>query len=125
MTDKNPLEENIEFTPRFDEKELIPCITTDIENGQVLMFAFMNQTALNKTIETGEVHYWSRSRQELWHKGATSGNTQHIVEIRTDCDQDCIWISVKSGPACHTGRPTCFYRKLNTKTGKLDFIETD
>lgn len=124
MTDKN-LEENLEFTPRFDVAGLIPCITTDSKTGEILMFAFMNEEALNKTIQTGQVHYWSRSRAELWHKGATSGHFQKVISIRTDCDQDCIWITVDAGPACHTGRKTCFYRELDPKSGQLRFIDTD
>lgn len=112
--DKKELEETDQFTPQFDSNGLIPCITTSAKTGKVLMFAWMNQEALNKTIETGEAHYYSRSRQELWHKGATSGNIQTVVEMRTDCDQDCILISVEIAAekeiACHTGRESCFYR---------------
>ena len=114
--DKKELEETLEFCPNFDGKGLIPCITTDVSSGEVLMFAFMNREALDKTIETGEAHYYSRSRQELWHKGATSGHTQKVVSMRTDCDQDCIWISVEAGIACHTGRKSCFYREIKRKT---------
>lgn len=127
--DKHELEKTLTFTPKFDEHGLIPCITTDAENGQVLMFAFMNEEALQKTIETGEAHYWSRSRKELWHKGASSGHTQKVIEMRTDCDQDCIWISVEAGPACHTGRKTCFYRKIeqNDTAGdtKMHFVDDE
>ncbi len=110
---KKELEETLKFTPKFDDKGLIPCICTCDKTGEVLMFAFMNKMSLAKTIESGEAHYYSRSRGELWHKGATSGQIQKIVEIRTDCDQDCIWIKVEQTPACHTGRNTCFYRKLS------------
>ena len=112
----------------MDKKELetttsfIPCITSDVKTGEVLMFAFMNEEALQKTLETGEVHYWSRSRKELWHKGATSGNTQSVKSIKIDCDQDCLWIAVDAGPACHTGKRSCFYRELDAKTGQLKFI---
>ncbi len=123
MTNKD-LEENLTFAPRFDDKGLIPCIATDSESGQVIMFAWMNEQSLKLSIESGEAHYWSRSRGELWHKGATSGNTQTILEMRTDCDQDCLWITVKAGPACHTGRKTCFYRKV-TGQNTLEFIEVD
>lgn len=125
MSDKKEQEEGLTFTPKFDDKGLIPCITTSAKTGKVLMFAFMNEEALNKTAETGEVHYWSRSRQELWHKGATSGHTQKVIEIRTDCDQDCIWVSVEMTPetSCHTGRQSCFYRKLDRQSGKLEFTE--
>lgn len=127
MPDKKSLEEGLIFTPQFDQNGLIPCITTDADDGDVLMFAFMNQEALEKTLETGEAHYWSRSRACLWHKGASSGYTQKIIEMRTDCDQDCIWIKVRvtvpegkgegHKAACHTGRKTCFYREV---TGKPD-----
>lgn len=112
MSSKKDLEENLTFSPKFDADGLIPCITTDVETGKVLMFAFMNEDAVQKTIETGEAYYWSRSRKELWHKGESSGHTQKVIEMRTDCDQDCIWLIVEAGPACHTGRQTCFYRKI-------------
>ncbi len=118
--DKKELEETLEFVPQFDETGLIPCITTDAASGEVLMFAFMTREALDKTIDTGEMHYYSRSRQELWHKGATSGNTQSVIELRTDCDQDCIWARVECGPACHTGERSCFYREIESKS-KLKF----
>ena len=113
---KKQLEETLEFTPKFDDKGLIPCICTCEKTGDVLMFAFMNEEALTKTIQSGEAHYYSRSRKELWHKGATSGQIQKIVEIRTDCDQDCIWIKVKETHSCHTGRKSCFYRHVNSRT---------
>lgn len=113
--DKKELEETLEFAPQFDDKGLIPCITTDALTGGVLMFAFMNREALDKTIETGEAYYYSRSRRELWHKGATSGHTQRVTEMRTDCDQDCIWITVQAGVACHTGQKSCFYRLIEDK----------
>ncbi len=122
MSDKKTLEETLEFTPRFDDAGLIPCITTSAVTGEVLMFAFMNEEALRKTMETGEIHYWSRSRTELWHKGATSGNIQIVVNMRTDCDQDCIWVTAEAGPACHTGRKNCFYREVDLETGQLRFI---
>lgn len=137
-TDKKKIESGLDFAPKFDENGLIPCITTSASTGKVLMFAYMNAEALSKSIETGEAHYWSRSRAELWHKGATSGLTQKIIEMRTDCDQDCIWICVeteKSGSAqgreasCHTGRQTCFYRKIQTgkgaKKARMSFIDDE
>lgn len=113
--DKHQLEEGEALTPKFDANGLIPAICTDAATGVVLMFAFMNEEALSRTIQTGEAWYWSRSRQKLWHKGETSGNTQAIVDIRTDCDQDVIWISVdqRGGAACHTGRKSCFYRRID------------
>jgi phosphoribosyl-AMP cyclohydrolase len=115
------IEEGTDFSPRFDERGLLPVITTDHETGIVLMLAWMNEAALYKTIETGEVHYWSRSRAALWHKGATSGNVQIVQEIKTDCDQDTLWISARQtgSGACHTGRRTCFYRTLDPATGAL------
>ena len=123
MSNNKELEEGLNFTPRFDANGLIPCITTDVKTNQVLMMAHMNEEALNKTLETGEIHYWSRSRNELWHKGATSSNIQKVIEIRVDCDQDCIWISAECGPACHTGRGSCFYRTLDPKTRTLKFVD--
>ncbi len=116
MTNK-ALEETIDFMPQFNENGLIPCITTSAKTGDVLMFAWMNEEALQKTIEAGEVYYYSRSRQELWHKGATSGFVQKVIEMRTDCDQDCIWIKAavdnEDEIACHTGRKSCFYRVIS------------
>jgi phosphoribosyl-ATP pyrophosphohydrolase/phosphoribosyl-AMP cyclohydrolase len=95
----------------FDERGLVPCIVQDWRSGEVLMLAYMNAEALRLTRETGEMHFFSRSRQELWHKGATSGNTQAIREIRYDCDGDALLALVEpAGPACHTGERTCFHR---------------
>jgi len=101
------------FDPKWDERGLIQAVATDATTGEVLMVAHMNATALAATLATGEAHYWSRSRQEVWHKGATSGNTQAVVELRIDCDQDALWLKVRpAGPACHTGERTCFYRRI-------------
>lgn len=111
--DKKSLEEGNVLTPKFDDKGLIPAIATDVNTGDVLMLAWMNAEALSLTITSGEAHYYSRSRQELWHKGATSGHTQKVLDIRTDCDQDVIWIKVEqTGAACHTGKASCFYRRV-------------
>lgn len=113
--DKHALEHGAELAPRFDEHGLIAAIATHAETGEVLMFAWMNDEALRLTIETSEAHYWSRSRRELWRKGATSGQIQQVVELRVDCDQDCILIKVLpqgDGGACHTGARSCFYRLL-------------
>ncbi|MAI61445.1 MAG: phosphoribosyl-AMP cyclohydrolase [Micavibrio sp. TMED27] len=112
--DKHELETTTNLSPKFDNNGLIPCITTSAKTGKVLMFAYMNQQAIDKTLETKEVHYWSRSRSSLWHKGASSGMVQKLVEMRIDCDQDCIWVTVEMQPeaSCHTGRQSCFYRKL-------------
>ena len=120
MSTNKEIEEGTEFTPRFDQDGLIPCITISASGKDVLMMAWMNEEALDKTLETGEMHYWSRSRSELWHKGATSGFVQKVVELRTDCDQDCILAHVAvtgEEKACHTDRPSCFYRKNIQKSG--------
>ncbi len=98
---------------KYDEKGLIPAIVQDAATSQVLTLAFMNSASLARTIETGETWFWSRSRQELWHKGATSGNTQRVTGIRLDCDGDALLISVAPrGPACHTGQQTCFHHPV-------------
>jgi len=98
---------------QFDANGLIPAIVQDAETEEVLMLAYMNEASLRLTLERGETHFWSRSRQELWHKGATSGNTQRVVEIRVDCDADTVLIRVHpAGPACHTGAQSCFFRSL-------------
>jgi phosphoribosyl-AMP cyclohydrolase / phosphoribosyl-ATP pyrophosphohydrolase len=94
---------------RFDEKGLVPAIVQDVETKEVLTLAYMNQESLTKTLETGETWFYSRSRQELWHKGATSGNTQSVVSVKYDCDQDAVLVLVEpKGPACHTGAVSCF-----------------
>lgn len=96
---------------RFDERGLVPCIVQDWRTGEVLTLAYMNEEALRLTEKTGEIHFFSRSRQELWHKGATSGNTQRIKALRYDCDGDALLALVEpAGPACHTGERTCFHR---------------
>lgn len=107
------LEQGDQLSPRFDANGLIAAVATHADTGEVLMLAWMNAEALAKTLETGEAHYFSRSRQELWHKGATSGQVQQVVEARIDCDQDAVWLKVRpqgDGGACHTGRRSCFYR---------------
>jgi phosphoribosyl-AMP cyclohydrolase len=111
--DKRALEEGTTLSPRFDANGLVTCVTTDAVTGELLMVAHMNAEALARSIETGEAWYWSRSRGELWHKGATSGQVQTIVELRVDCDQDALWLKVNvagDGGCCHTGRHSCFYR---------------
>ncbi len=98
---------------KYDEKGLIPAIVQDSENGEVLMVAYMNQESLKKTLETGRTWFWSRSRQEFWCKGTTSGHAQYVKEIRYDCDGDAVLVLVEQvGVACHTGNRSCFYRKL-------------
>lgn len=97
----------------YDERGLIPCIVQDAETGEVLMMAWMNEESVGLTLEQRTTWFWSRSRKELWHKGETSGNTQELVELRYDCDADCLLARVvAAGPACHTGHTSCFYREL-------------
>ena len=118
---KTELEEGNILSPRFGVDGLVTCITTDVTTGEILMVAHMNPEALAKTLETGEAWYWSRSRGELWHKGATSGQVQTVLEIRTDCDQDALLLKVKvagDGGCCHTGRRSCFYRKVDLTNGE-------
>jgi phosphoribosyl-AMP cyclohydrolase len=116
------VEESDRFEPRFDASGLIPCVTVDAANGDILMVAWMNEAALNRTLETGFVHYWSRSRQAIWRKGETSGSVQRVAEILTDCDQDVLLVRAnvadRSG-TCHTGRSTCFYRSVPLGPGPL------
>jgi phosphoribosyl-AMP cyclohydrolase len=117
----------IQILLKYDEKGLIPAIVQDAESGQVLMLAYMNEEALEATLRTGQTHFWSRSRQELWHKGATSGNIQQVVEIAVDCDADTLLVRVRpAGPACHTGNVTCFYRHLQSShTNPITQEQTD
>ncbi|MFZ4110655.1 MAG: phosphoribosyl-AMP cyclohydrolase [Polymorphobacter sp.] len=104
-------ETGLALNPKWDAQGLVTAVATEAASGEVLMVAHMNADALAATLATGEAHYWSRSRQELWHKGATSGHIQRVVEMRIDCDQDALWLKVEpAGPACHTGERTCFYR---------------
>jgi phosphoribosyl-ATP pyrophosphohydrolase/phosphoribosyl-AMP cyclohydrolase len=99
---------------RFDEHGLVPCVMQDWSTGEVLTLAYMNEEALRRTLASGEMHFYSRSRQEIWHKGETSGNVQHVRQLRYDCDGDALVALVDSaGPACHTGQRSCFYRDLN------------
>lgn len=109
------LEHGSALTPRFGPDGLLPAVATDAATGEVLMLAYMNAEALKLTQETGEAHYYSRSRKALWRKGATSGQVQTVVELRVDCDQDAVWLKVSvggDGGACHTGARSCFYRKI-------------
>lgn len=124
--DAHEVEEGVGFRPRFDASGLIVCVTIDANTREVLMVAYMNELALNKTIETGLAHYWSRSRASLWLKGETSGQLQRVESLRVDCDQDALVLEVApggDGSACHTGRKSCFYRKLEAGPGgNLVFI---
>jgi phosphoribosyl-AMP cyclohydrolase len=121
-------EEGLALKPKFDASGLVTCVATDAATGDVLMVAHMNDEALRKSIESGEAWYFSRSRNALWRKGETSGQTQRVVEIRLDCDQDAVWLRVEQkGAACHTGRRSCFYRKVTTSDGgtQLSFVDAD
>ena len=108
------VEEGKYLAPKFDKNGLIPVITTDCQNGGILMHAYMNAEALKKTIETKEAHYWSRSRNKIWHKGQISGFVQKVKEIRIDDDQDSIWllVDIGKGASCHVGYKSCFYRSI-------------
>ena len=126
------VEEGDELAPKFDEYGLIPVVTTDSASGEVLMHGYMNSEALEKTILTGEASYWSRSRKSLWHKGATSGLVQKVIEIRIDDDQDAVWLraEVSGGASCHVGYRSCFFRSVpigenSNNAKKLNYEETE
>ena len=129
------VEEGNDLAPKFDDRGLITVVTTDATSGELLMQGYMNAEALKLTIETGEAHYYSRSRQVLWHKGATSGFVQRVRELLMDDDQDCIWlrVDVEGGASCHVGYRSCFYRRVPTgaefsakqKDGHIDLVWTD
>jgi phosphoribosyl-AMP cyclohydrolase len=121
------VEEGLALAPKFDADGLITCVTTDASSGELLMVGYMNAQALQRSIYSGEAHYFSRSRQVLWHKGATSGLTQKIVEMRIDDDQDAVWLRVNvagSGASCHVGYRSCFYRAVEMPGGALQFMES-
>ncbi|MEA3025621.1 MAG: phosphoribosyl-AMP cyclohydrolase [Alphaproteobacteria bacterium] len=122
VSESNEVEESLVLAPKFDADGLVTCVATDASSGELLMVAHMNAEALNRTVETGEAWYFSRSRKALWKKGESSGHSQRVVEMRVDCDQDAVWIKVEQqGPgACHTGRRSCFYRVVPLKqTGAI------
>lgn len=127
------VEEGTELAPRFDEHGLIPAVTTDFASGELLMVGYMNAEALRLTIETGQAHYFSRSRQALWRKGETSGLVQHVRELLIDDDQDCVWLRVEidGGVSCHVGYRSCFYRRVPVGKAhaggspRLEFTLTD
>lgn len=129
------VEEGTDLAPKFDARGLITAVTTDANSGELLMQGYMNAEALRRTIETGEAHYYSRSRQTLWHKGATSGLVQKIVQLMIDDDQDCIWLRVEvaGGASCHVGYRSCFYREIpvgpafskQQADGRIDLRFTD
>lgn len=126
------VEEGQELAPKFDSQGLIPCVTTDYSSGELLMHGYMNAEALRETIRLGEAVYFSRSRQALWHKGATSGLVQKVIEMRIDDDQDCVWLRVEvmgGGASCHVGYRSCFYRQVpvadqRSQGEQLIFTET-
>ncbi len=121
------VEEGNELAPKFDEHGLMPCVTTAAGSGEVLMLGYMNEEAFLKTIETGEAHYFSRSRQVLWHKGATSGLVQKVTEMRIDDDQDAVWIAVEipGDASCHVGYRSCFYREVPTGKAATPSLELE
>lgn len=133
------VEEGVELAPKFDADGLIPVVTTDADSGEVLMLGYMNAEALRRTISDGEAYYWSRSRRCLWHKGATSGLVQKVVEMRIDDDQDAVWLRVRvegTGASCHVGFRSCFYRAVPVGAervaatdggpeARLRFVESD
>ena len=128
MASSHDHENGTAFAPKWNRDGLIAAVATDRETGEALMLAWMNEAALSATLETGEAHFYSRSRQELWHKGATSGNVLTVHDIRIDCDQDAIWLSVSvqgDGAACHTGRRSCFFRNVTQQGSEiaLEFCE--
>ena len=128
MASEREQEEGLVFQPKFGADGLLTCVTVDAHDGAVLMVAHMNAEALQKTLVTGVVHYWSRSRGTLWRKGDTSGQTQSLIELRVDCDQDAVVARVNvggDGGACHTGRRSCFYRKVESdaSVARLAFVE--
>ena len=130
-TSVEQVEEGTALAPGFDADGLIPAVTTDYRSGELLMHAYMNAEALQKTIETGEAHYYSRSRGVLWHKGATSGLVQTVKELMIDDDQDCVWLKVEvaGGASCHVGYRSCFYRRIAIEPGgttqPLEFTENE
>ena len=126
--DKHALEEDGRFTPKFDANGLLTAVVTDARDGELLMVAHMNAEALSLTLETGIAHYYSRSRGKIWKKGESSGNLQTVREMRTDCDQDAVWLKVEVAghdATCHTGRRSCFYRSVTLADGAPRLEITD
>ena len=127
-SDSNDVEEGLILKPKFDANGLVTCVAADAATSEVLMVAHMNEEALRRTIASGEAWYYSRSRGALWRKGETSGHVQRVVEMRVDCDQDAILLRVEqTGAACHTGRRSCFYRKVEAADGgaRLSFVDAE
>ncbi len=126
--DKRELEEGTALSPRFDANGLVTAVVSDADDGTLLMLAHMNEEALALTISTGIAHFYSRSRAKLWKKGETSGNVQTVREIRIDCDQDAVWLKVRvegHHATCHTGRKSCFYRRIVLQDGKPVLVHDD
>lgn len=120
----NEVETGRLLSPRWDAAGLITGIVTDEISGELLMVAHLNDEAFRLTVETGEAHFWSRSRGRLWKKGETSGNVLKVVEMRIDCDQDALWLKVEpAGPACHTGARTCFYRRVVKDGAEIALVQ--
>lgn len=127
-SETNEREEGLTFQPKFDASGLVTCVATDATSGEVLMVAHMNDEALRRTIASGQAWYFSRARNALWRKGESSGQTQRVVEMRMDCDQDAVWIRVEQvGAACHTGRRSCFYRAVSggEDGAPLSFVDAE
>lgn len=125
MTNSSAQEENLEIKLKFNEQGLVPVIVQNASDGRILMMAWANENAISHSLQKNEAVFYSRSRQELWHKGATSGQTMKLLEIQVDCDQDCLIYRVDSGEhvACHTGRKSCFYRRFDSTGDGLKWIE--
>ena len=122
--DKEKVETGLEFLPKFNQDGLIVVVTIQNSDRKVLMLAYANKEAIKLTLETGQAHYYSRSRQQIWHKGATSGHFQKIISVSIDCDQDALIYKVKPTPVnCHRGYHSCFYRTLNYKNGKITLLQ--
>lgn len=127
MLDHHELEEGTIFAPRFDAHGLITVVAIEEGTNEVLMVAHMNAETLGLTLNSGIAHYWSRSRKAIWKKGETSGELQEVVELRTDCDQDCLVMTVRQtgrGAACHTGRKSCFFRRVEGTAGNVRLVDT-
>jgi len=125
-SETNEREEGLTFQPKFDASGLVTCVATDATSGEVLMVAHMNDEALRRTIASEQAWYFSRARNALWRKGESSGQTQRVVEMRMDCDQDAVWIRVEQvGAACHTGRRSCFYRAVSGGEGGAQLTLVD
>lgn len=129
MAANSDIEEGTAFSPKFDKDGLVTAVVTDVASGDLLMVAHMNADALNRTVESGEAWYFSRSRKQLWRKGESSGHVQRVKEMRVDCDQDAVWLKVEQAGAgaCHTGRKSCFYRAvpLGKSGAALEFRDGD